>query len=199
MILERKHYSILTLTSLVFILTFWRYWLYLTREGFLNFVFFEIVPKWWILIGIIIMVWFIKKIPIAYKLYNTFILCFGFVLIYKVLTREQLEKWDWQYNRTTRQEIVDYIKEIGVTNQLPHSFSIPKSYNLFPFSSNQKVYVSKSGNYYKVLFHTDVGLMDHYSGFVYTNIPEELERLNDKVAEGGNDFKLEDNWYLIHD
>lgn len=50
-----------------------------------------------------------------------------------------------------------------------------------------------------ITFYTDQGLNDHYSGFVYTNDSTEIETLDAKVKAGGNDFRLEPNWYLIHD
>ena len=51
---------------------------------------------------------------------------------------------------------------------------------------------------FTIKFYTDQGLMDHYSAFIYTNDPEMLSHLNSEVANGGNDYLMEENWYFIN-
>ncbi len=50
-----------------------------------------------------------------------------------------------------------------------------------------------------ITFYTDRGLLDHYSAIVFTIDSLVLKEMEDNVKNGGNDFKIEENWYAISD
>jgi hypothetical protein len=79
-------------------------------------------------------------------------------------------------------------------------YSIPDSLSLFPFfKSNEVTIQTLKDTFVTITFYTDRGLNDHYSGFIYTNDTIDIKTFDDNVKNGGNDFKLQPNWYLIHD
>jgi len=53
--------------------------------------------------------------------------------------------------------------------------------------------------YLTIKFYVDRGLLDHYSTFIYSNDSLIIPELDRNVENGGNDFKLEENWHMIND
>lgn len=57
----------------------------------------------------------------------------------------------------------------------------------------------KDKNDLKITFYTDRGLVDHYSAIIYTTQKGLVKQFDENVKNGGNDFKLQNNWYAIND
>ncbi|MGG5208753.1 hypothetical protein ACQWU4_07375 [Chryseobacterium sp. MIQD13] len=57
----------------------------------------------------------------------------------------------------------------------------------------------KDRNNITITFYTNSGLVDHYSAIIYTTQKGLIEQLEYNVKNGGNDFKLKNNWYAIND
>lgn len=125
----------------------------------------------------------------------------GFFLIYFVLAPQRLDEADWRINFNRRQKIVAMANAGELTSTNGGAwYSIPDSLHLFPFFKTQEVVMGRNGKSgITVTFYTDRGLLDHYSAFIYTNNPDDIKLFDEKVKEGGNDFKKEVNWYFIHD
>lgn len=77
-------------------------------------------------------------------------------------------------------------------------YIIPDSLHLFPFDKSNEVSIQTLKDTTVTLtFYTDRGLVDHYSGFIYTNEPEDMKSFDEKVKKGGNNSSKEANWYYI--
>ena len=50
-----------------------------------------------------------------------------------------------------------------------------------------------------ITFYVDRGLLDHYSAIIFTNDSTDIKEFDRNVENGGNDFKIEPNWYMIND
>lgn len=50
-----------------------------------------------------------------------------------------------------------------------------------------------------IKYYIDRGLLDHFSAFIFTTDSTEMKSLDMKVGQDGNDFKLEENWYIVND
>lgn len=50
-----------------------------------------------------------------------------------------------------------------------------------------------------ITYYVDRGLLDHYSAFIFTKDSATIEELDRNVKNGGNDFKIEPNWYMVND
>ncbi|GAA4338179.1 hypothetical protein [Flaviaesturariibacter amylovorans] len=48
-------------------------------------------------------------------------------------------------------------------------------------------------------FYLDRGIGEHYSAIVFTLDQGKRSELDENVRNGGNDFLLEPNWYLVND
>lgn len=106
-----------------------------------------------------------------------------------------LAKLDWQINKDRRISIVSLVKKGELADE-----QIPDSLKLWMnCSPNEFVIKKKTDSTLTVLFYTDFGLLDHYSGFFYSDDPVDLKELNRNVLNGGNDFKISENWYRISD
>lgn len=58
---------------------------------------------------------------------------------------------------------------------------------------------SRNNKSLTITFYIDRGLLDHYSAFIFTTDSSKINELDINVANGGNDFLLEPNWYIIND
>jgi hypothetical protein len=78
--------------------------------------------------------------------------------------------------------------------------------NSFSYPFNDGFYIGYGSrdtlidtNNISIRYYVDRGLLDHFSAFIYTRDSSEIKELEVKVQQGGNDFKIEDNWYMIND
>ncbi len=109
---------------------------------------------------------------------------------------------DWhKYKHGLKGIVVDIIDNNGKDyvigeNNIPTSVNFPY-YN--DFSIKSRIKDSINVNSMTVIFYTDKGLLDHYSAFIFTNDSIKIKSLERNVGDGGNDYKLEKNWYLVND
>jgi len=118
------------------------------------------------------------------------------ILIFSLfMNKETFSKIDWKINKQKRERIVELVKNGKIKNEkIPDSLTL--SLNCSP---NEFRIQKKTDSTVTILFYTDFGLLDHYSGFVYSNNPLDLTRLNRNVLDGGNDYKINENWFEIND
>ena len=82
-------------------------------------------------------------------------------------------------------------------NSFPERFSYPFDDGFFINYGRPASAVDP--NHISIRFYLDRGLMDHFSAFIYTNDPDEIAMLDEKVKQAANDYKLETNWYIVND
>ena len=95
------------------------------------------------------------------------------------------------------------IVQLAKANKLEKGYGgtylIPDSLSLAPYFKSNEVAIQRlKDTFVTMIFYTDTGLLDHYSGFVYTNDTSDIQMFDKEVENGGNDFKLQKNWYLIN-
>jgi len=170
--------------------------------GFFEFILFNLFPNWLLLllpISILIYRIIKKRIKLSVITDSAMILL-TFYTIYFVMTPDNLDQMDWNRNYYKRQEIVRLAKEKKLANVYGSIYKIPHSLHLFPYFKSREINIQYNADEtLTITFFTDRGLLDHYSGFIYSNNKEMVESLDEKVKEGGNDYKKEMNWYFIHD
>lgn len=112
-----------------------------------------------------------------------------------ILNKKTFSKIDWKINKEKRVKIVELVKNGQLKNRkIPDSLQL--SLNCSP---NEFRIEKKTDSTVTILFYTDFGLLDHYSGFIYTNDQFDLKRLNGKVSDDENDYKISENWFEIND
>lgn len=119
---------------------------------------------------------------------------FAIMLYLLFIKKEKIHKLDWDINKEKRETIVELIKEGKIRDE-----KIPDSLELrLNCSSDEFKIQTKTDSTLTVLFYTDYGLMDHYSAFIYTNDSNDLIQLNEQVQNGGNDYKINENWFQVN-
>lgn len=118
------------------------------------------------------------------------------IVVYSLfINKNKIYKLDWELNRNNRETIIELIKNRKLTDQ-----KIPDSLRLkMNCSPNEFKIQTKTDSTLTVLFYTDFGLNDHYSGFIYSNDSFDLKQLNEKVINGGNDYKISENWFELNE
>jgi len=188
---------IITLLSLIL----FRIILHYTEFGFFEFIFFDLIPKWslFLLPTIFLVSRSLKRLPIKNALIEFPVTAICFYLLYYILTPYRFDKLDWDTNYVKREKIVSLAK----AKQLKGAgfrYTIPDSLTLFPFFKSKEINIKTTKDtFVTITFYTDAGINDHYSGFVFTNDSDEIEHLDRKVEARGNDFKLQPNWYQVHE
>ncbi|MFC4801869.1 hypothetical protein ACFPA1_21355 [Neobacillus sp. GCM10023253] len=105
---------------------------------------------------------------------------------------------DFKINKSEREQIVKMVENGELKPNISHDSSLlhlPKKYAHLS-SGGGEIVVEKSGDAYNILFFTYRGILDNFSGFVYT--PNDQKSF--KNAFDG-DFKeidkREKNWYFV--
>jgi hypothetical protein len=103
---------------------------------------------------------------------------------------------DFKLNKKAREEVVQMIRNSSLKPNVPHSSSLiqlPEKYHRLSKGGGEIV-IEKNGNL--ILFFTYRGILDNFSGFVYSP--------NDKKPsqrDFDGDFKqvekLDKNWYFV--
>jgi hypothetical protein len=120
---------------------------------------------------------------------------FTFVVYWFFIDREKIHKLDWDINKEKRETIIELIKEGKIKDE-----KIPDSLELRLNCSSDEFHIqTKTDSSLTVLFYTDYGLLDHYSAFIYSNDSNDLIQLNEQVRNGGNDYKINENWFEVND
>ncbi|MBN8790119.1 MAG: hypothetical protein J0I84_23800, partial [Terrimonas sp.] len=97
------------------------------------------------------------------------------------MTPDNLDQMDWNRNYYKRQEIVRLAKEKKLANVYGSIYKIPHSLHLFPYFKSREINIQYNADEtLTITFFTDRGLLDHYSGFIYSNNKEMVESLNEK-------------------
>lgn len=113
-------------------------------------------------------------------------------------------KKEWAKNSEKLKELAQRIAkdpssfQLGI-NDFPDDFDYPFDDGYFLDNQSHQTGQGKADSTVTIKFYTDRGLLDHYSAIVYTNNANAISALDANVANGGNDFKLEENWYAIND
>jgi hypothetical protein len=184
------------------ILISFRVILHYTEMGFFEFILFDLIPKWLLFIlPIGFLIYRIsRKLAVRNSVVDFIVTTIGFYAVYYLLTPYYFDKIDWNFNYKKREKIVLLAKANRLKNLNGSIYVIPDSLSLFPFfKSNEVTIQTLKDTFVTITFYTDRGLNDHYSGFIYTNDTTDMKTFDDNVKNGGNDFKLQQNWYLIRD
>ncbi|WP_128330860.1 hypothetical protein [Apibacter sp. HY039] len=113
---------------------------------------------------------------------------------------------DWNKNKENYKIIIhDILKNSNQTFKIGEN-NFP-SYSKFKYDTSFRIlkpYPIKDSDTIDIhnltiYFYYDRGLLDHFSALIYSNDSLQLSILDANVKNGGNDYKLENNWYLIND
>jgi hypothetical protein len=115
-------------------------------------------------------------------------------------------KKEWKNNQTKLKALTqDILKQVNKKytagiNEFPDNFDYPfdDGFSIrtpFVNNGNEKIDI----NNITITFYVDRGLLDHYSAFIFTNDSSSIDEFDRNVLNGGNDFKIESNWYMIND
>lgn len=104
----------------------------------------------------------------------------------KSLTKDILRKGDEKYKP-------------GI-NDFPDGFDYPfdDGFGISGTHSNDGI-IGIDPEKITITFYVDRGIMDHYSAFIFTNDSSAIFNFDKNVENGGNDYKIEPNWYIISD
>ncbi|TFF34826.1 hypothetical protein [Mucilaginibacter psychrotolerans] len=113
-----------------------------------------------------------------------------------LLSEDLIEYLDWKLRRGTRNEIVEQVKKGSLEGGR-------LSARYFPPISNGNNYlgVEKSDDKtVSVEFLINAGYLDHYSAFLYTNDPDKIKEIEERIAAGKSEGynKLDTNWYRVN-
>jgi hypothetical protein len=117
-------------------------------------------------------------------------------------------KKEWEKNQTKLKLLAKDILEEGSRkytqgiNEYPKNFDDPFNDGFLissNFSDTRTVTDTFDRKKITITFYVDRGLSDHYSAIVYTNDSTVIHSNEMNVENGGNDFKIEPNWYMIND
>ena len=103
---------------------------------------------------------------------------------------------EWKENSIKLKELLLQIDTDADNNFHNGNNEFPKSFK-YPF--DEGFHLKKTDSFLTVKFYIDRGLLDHYSAFIYSNDPYQTGQLDANVENEGNDYKLEDKWYIIND
>lgn len=107
-----------------------------------------------------------------------------------------IEKVDWALRRGARDTVVEQVKRGDIEGgQL-------KGWYLLPISNRHNaIQIEKpTDKTIAVTFYINTGFLDHYSAFLYTNDPEEMKGVEERIASGKRQgfAKLDTNWYRVN-
>jgi hypothetical protein len=130
---------------------------------------------------------------------------FGFLVGTGSLFAEKpIEYLDWTLRQSTREEIVQMVKNGTLRPNVSYNDVICKLGGVYipPISNggNEIAIIKGDNRGYTIEFFINRGFLDHYSAFVYTDDPEKIMELNDWVS--GNNVKqgnriMKNNWYRV--
>jgi hypothetical protein len=105
---------------------------------------------------------------------------------------------DFKINKSEREEVVKMIKNGELKPNVSYNLSIIKLPKRYQHLSNGggEIIVEKSGDNYNILFFTYRGVLDNFSGFVYTSSDHKPA----KTVFGSDAKEIEKinkNWYFL--
>lgn len=105
---------------------------------------------------------------------------------------------DFKMNKSERERVVKMVKNGELKPNVSHNSSLihlPKKYEHLS-SGGGEIVVEKSGDSYNILFFTYRGIMDNFSGFVYT--PRDKEPSKKEFDSNFKEVdKMDKNWYFV--
>lgn len=116
-------------------------------------------------------------------------------------------KKEWDKNQLKLKQLAqDILRDSGKNynvgiNRFPDEFEYPfdDGFAISHVYDNSGVTDSIDTKYVTIKFYVDRGLLDHYSAIIFTNDSSAIEEFDRNVENGGNDFKIEQSWYMIND
>ena len=115
---------------------------------------------------------------------------------------EYEKEWDKWSDKL--KELVKEIQENSANYSIGNHI-FPKGFD-YPFDEGFAIHHCNNGkdepikpDSLTIVFYTDRGLLDHYSGFIFTNNSSIIESYESKIKHQAGDYKLEENWYYISD
>ena len=117
-------------------------------------------------------------------------------------------KKEWENNQTKLKTLAQDIMSNGSkkyttgNNKFPNNFKYPFDDGFFinrQFNKDGTETENIDVKKLTITFYVDRGLLDHYSAFIFTNDSTDIKEFDRNVENGGNDFKIEPNWYMIND
>ncbi len=112
-------------------------------------------------------------------------------------------KKEWEENGSSLKNLTQEIKgnregkyQMG-NNSFPGSFDYPFDEGFYIGYGSRDTLIDT--NKISIRYYVDRGLLDHFSAFIYTKDSSEIKELEIKVQQGGNDYRIEDNWYMVND
>ncbi|WP_343636264.1 hypothetical protein [Fluviicola sp.] len=112
-------------------------------------------------------------------------------------------KKEWSENRFRLEKLKNDILEKGDlkyqsgNNHFPDEFGYPfdDGFSINSYNGHIGIDTKKT----TITFYMDRGLLDHYSAIVFTNDSTVIAEMDANVKNGGNDFKIKENWYAVND
>jgi hypothetical protein len=105
---------------------------------------------------------------------------------------------DFKMNKSEREEVVQLVETGALKPNVPNSPStihLPEKYEQLSKGGGE-IFIEKKDNQYSILFLTHRGVLDGFSGFVYS--PEDKKpNHNDFDGDIKEIDKLDKNWYFV--
>lgn len=155
---------------------------------------------WMAVIGIFLVVFVISIIVLFKKRdLKPFVLqCIALLLLFLIPFNQIVIDLNFKMYKTNRIEVVEKIQDGTLQPNVSYNASLirlPKEYDHLS-SGGGEIIVEKHGETYSVLFFTYRGVLDNFSGFVYS--PDDVEPNLDTF---GGDFKeiekIDEHWYFV--
>jgi hypothetical protein len=116
-----------------------------------------------------------------------------------------IENLDWRLRRSSRDEIVNLVKEDKLRPNVAHNNIICTldNWNIPPISNggNEIAIYKTNDNKVTVEFFINRGFLDHYSAFVFTEDPEKIQELEERTTTKKKGLhvnkKLSESWYRV--
>jgi hypothetical protein len=105
---------------------------------------------------------------------------------------------DFKLNKSKREEVVKMVEKGEIKPNVSYNSSLihlPEKYQHLS-SGGGEIVMKKSGDGYNILFFTYRGIMDNFSGFVYT--PNDQKPSKKAFDSDSKDIeKMDKNWYFL--
>lgn len=186
-------YLSISSSILVFLYQFSQWKLVDIVTPFLMFPFFLLVFGFFIVVTVRALITLIKN-----KKWKPFVIqVITIILLFLIPFNQIILDMDFKLKKSERVKVVKMVEK-GELKPEPESswmIHLPKKYENLS-SGGGEIVVEKSGNGYNILFFTYRGILDNFSGYVFTV----KDRKPSKNAFGG-DFKeierMDKNWYFV--
>jgi len=126
------------------------------------------------------------------KTYHVAGLCFTILLGLFTIRGDLMEFLDFNLRKSARNEIVDRVKRGEIKSEHISANSV------FALSQGGEINIKDNAKgIVSIEFYIDQGFIDHYSAFLYTNNPDEIQNLESRNPNYHTVKKLDKNWYRV--